>query len=753
MKRINQLPTILRATLGVLILLPPLAIFPSPNAVPHAAHGLQHVTRSMQHTPHIATDDPSATPRLTTGLVITPTWSTTGNQAVALLGWAVAVGDVNGDGYADVIVGAPRYDHGQNDEGAAFLHLGGPEGPATEPAWTGESDQSEARFGQAVASAGDVNNDGYSDVIVGAPYYDAEESDEGAAFVYYGGPTGLVTTTVWVVHPTDQENARFGQAVATAGDVNGDGYSDVVITASGYDADETNEGAVFVYYGGPAGLSTIPAWSDEGGQGYANYGTSASTAGDVNRDGYSDLIVGAPWYDNPGTLDGTGFVYHGSAAGLSPTPDWMATGVATDSETGSAVATAGDVNDDGYSDVILGAFRQTGEHWHAGATFVYHGGSGGLATSPAWSEEGSSHDAKFGVSVATAGDVDGDGYADVIVGASNYADGEDYEGAAFVYAGGAGGLVITPTWSVEGDQQGAGYGFDVSSASDVNGDGYGDVIVGAPTYNDGQSDEGAAFVYLGSGEDDLLARPRQLQSDTYTPIAPLGRSNSANQVHLQVIAQPPQVVTSTTLQWQLAPLGVPFTATTAISGTSLTWTDVPSTSVVLSQTVDGLTGGTVYRWRVRLLYWPGDSQSRWLYLPWNGPNEADFRTADLLSPDRSTKVLTGQEAVYTHALTNLINETQTFTLTYTSSQGYTVTVAALSGGLTGTLGGFGSVPVTVTVQTPSTATLGTQDTTVVTATGSLSGYDAAYDVTTIGSITANHNHIFLPLVLRDFSPL
>jgi hypothetical protein len=433
------------------------------------------------------------------------------------------------------------------------------------------------------------------------------------------------------------------------------------------------------------------------------------------------------------------------------------TDVITNSEIGSAVSTAGDVNNDGYSDVILGAFRQTGagaEQWHAGGVSVYHGGPGGLDADPAWSGEGDRWDAKFGVSVSTAGDVDGDGYSNVIVGASNYADGEDYEGAAFVYDGEAGGLVITPTWSVQGDQEGAGYGFDVSVAGDVNGDGYGDVIVGAPTYNEGNSDEGAAFVYLGSGEDDLTARPRQMQSDTHAPIAPLGRSNSANQVHLQLIAQPPQAITSTTWQWQLAPLGIPFTATAdgVISGTDAAWTDVLSTGVVLSRTVSGLTGGAVYRWRVRLIYWPGDSQSRWLYLPWNGPNEADFRTADLLSPNRSATAPAGQQVVYTHTLLNPISATQSFTLTYASSRGYTVTVAAPSGGVTATLDALGSSPITVTVQTPATASVGIEDTTVITTTGDLSGRDAAHDVTIIGSVTSSSNDVFLPLIMRDFSP-
>ena len=120
-----------------------------------------------------------------------------------------------------------------------------------------------------------------------------------------------------------------------------------------------------------------------------------------------------------------------------------------------------------------------------GASPVWHVG---------WQEAGD----YYGYSVATAGDVNGDGYSDVIVGARNYSNPQTYEGAAFLYLGSAGGLSTTPAWSYESNQIGAGFGVCVAPAGDVNNDGYDDVIIGADTYDIGQSEEGCAFVFLGS---------------------------------------------------------------------------------------------------------------------------------------------------------------------------------------------------------------------------------------------------------------
>ena len=135
------------------------------------------------------------------------------------------------------------------------------------PSWTMESNQSNAYLGGHLQTAGDVNGDGYSDVIVAATAYDNGQTDEGRVFLYLGSASGL-TSASWSAEG-DQAGAAFGTAVAAAGDVNGDGYDDVLVGASSRDNGQTDEGQVFLYLGSPSGLATMPAWSVECTRGIA----------------------------------------------------------------------------------------------------------------------------------------------------------------------------------------------------------------------------------------------------------------------------------------------------------------------------------------------------------------------------------------------------------------------------------------------------------------------------------------------------
>ncbi|MCZ7582850.1 MAG: integrin alpha [Deltaproteobacteria bacterium] len=175
---------------------------------------------------------------------------------------------MNGDGYDDVIVGARSYDNGQNEEGGAFVFLGSDSGVQASPVWTAESDQAGAQFGFSVSGAGDVNADGYDDVIVGAPFFGNGEGNEGMAFVFLGEAAGVQSSPIWTAE-SNQSNAYLGRSVSGAGDVNGDGYDDVIVGARVFTNDQNEEGRAFVFLGEAAGVQSSPVWTAEGDQEYA----------------------------------------------------------------------------------------------------------------------------------------------------------------------------------------------------------------------------------------------------------------------------------------------------------------------------------------------------------------------------------------------------------------------------------------------------------------------------------------------------
>jgi hypothetical protein len=271
----------------------------------------------------------------------------------------------------------------------------------------------------------------------------------------------LTTTVAWMGE-IDQEGAWMGRSVSTAGDVNGDGYDDLIVGASRYDNGLEREGAAFLYLGSAEGPSTTYDWMVDGDEYRAYAGSSVDSAGDVNGDGYDDVIVGVPYID-----DGKGaWVFHGSQLGLSLEPDWIGQGD-SNNRYGWSVGTAGDVNGDGYDDVIVGDYLYTGGQIQEGKAYVYHGSALGLRSGAAWTAEGNQPAAQFGEAVGTAGDINGDGYDEVIVGAWMFNNGETDEGRAFVYLGSASGLSTSPDWIYENDDEQACLGGSVGTAGDV----------------------------------------------------------------------------------------------------------------------------------------------------------------------------------------------------------------------------------------------------------------------------------------------
>jgi FG-GAP-like repeat/FG-GAP repeat len=260
---------------------------------------------------------------------------------------------------------------------------------------------------------------------------------------------------------------------------------------------ERSEGLAFVYQGSSSGLSTTPDWTAESNQDDAHFGDSGGTAGDVNADGYDDVVVGATEGEQGETDEGQAFLYHGSADGLSTTPSWTAESNQANAHFGSAVGTAGDVNGDGYDDVIVGARYYSNGQPDEGRAYVFLGGASGLSLTPEWITESNQANTYFGISVGTAGDVNGDGFHEVSVGATRYDNGQRDEGRAFLYRGSPSGLPTEPTWTAEPNSESAWFGSSVGAAGDVNADSFEDVIVGSFHYTHGKESEGAAFGFLG----------------------------------------------------------------------------------------------------------------------------------------------------------------------------------------------------------------------------------------------------------------
>ena len=380
--------------------------------------------------------------------------------------WGSTV-DPNGDGHADLVVAAPFL---TGLTGAVQVFLGNANGALGAPYTFTGGDPPFPEIGYSVASAGDVNGDGFAEILFAAP--NSGGAAPGAVYLYAGGSGFPLPAGPQKISGPGAPN-QFGHSVASVGDVNGDGYGDVAMAAT---SSNTFGGGVFLYLGSANGLVAPSGVFD-----VARLPVVAS-AGDVDGDGYGDIAIGDVAASR---MDGAVRVYRGSATGLvTPPTTLLVTGPY--SFTGYAVA-GGDVNGDGYSDVVVGAPGRTPR------VAIFGGGPSGIATAPfatiadpsAGPNNLSIPNVNFGSAVAVAGDVDDDGVADVAIGASAVS-------RAYVARGGA-SLGSAPP--IEIFRPGVtSLALAVAGGGDLDADGVDDLLIGAP-YTD--SGVGRAFVYFG----------------------------------------------------------------------------------------------------------------------------------------------------------------------------------------------------------------------------------------------------------------
>ena len=464
------------------------------------------------------------------------------------------VGDIDGDGYEDIGLGSAA--DGDNYEGAAYVVFSRPRRGATQRLWTlngtngfkVEGGHRGERVGTAVAGAGDVNGDGYGDIVIGAPGSGAWRTT-GGAYVLFGGDDGYYPTLdADLLAGVDgfqitgnADSGPIGGAVAGVGDLNGDGYDDVVIGGSPYD--RQNEYALLVF-GRKSGFPPVVDFNSIDGKigvrlhspGSRGLGASVSGVGDVNGDGYDDMIIGDPKTSESGSREGVAYVVFGHPGRFPKEidlPRLLYDGFIIEQTPGEAFGAAvgggHDVDGDGLDDIIVGDWTtRTQATNRGGSAYVIYGRANfqptlslrRLSAADGFEIEGVRPDGRLGQSVAIVPDVNGDGLADILLGVPNVPT-FDRRGISYLVFGdrnrfprrlpvsaldGNNGLAINGI--DDGDRQGSA----VAGVGDFDGDGLGDILTLAPRADKHEGGiEGEAYLLYGrwdaSIDDDRQARP------------------------------------------------------------------------------------------------------------------------------------------------------------------------------------------------------------------------------------------------------
>lgn len=423
----------------------------------------------------------------------------TDSQQASAFGNIMATGDLNNDGYDDVVIGASSDDEIANDAGAVYILYGQAEELESMAATSlakiaGEADGDKAGLDVAV---GDLNNDGYDDIAVGAEFNDDAGSNYGSVYVIYGSSTYIESGGLDDhIQLSGTSAGRFGSGLAI-GDVNDDVYNDLIIGQDGY---SSSSGAVYLVPGGASQLTdntSVDGNSHVRFQGEAsnNFAGETIAVADVDNDSIGDIIVGA-YGEN--TFAGAVYVVSGSNSLANAS---LSTAEKFSGVSGSLGYTlnVGDVNGDGIDDIIAGA-ESDGV---GGKVYIIEGSASlsGASVSGSTAISASDTGVAIGFYNFSSGDVNNDGYADIFIGSPDISTDEYYGGEYYLYAGSS-SPSSTATGSISNtfaldDVYEYLFNEDVS-VGDLNGDGYDDFVLSSSQVYESRNNDGALFILYGS---------------------------------------------------------------------------------------------------------------------------------------------------------------------------------------------------------------------------------------------------------------
>jgi hypothetical protein len=407
---------------------------------------------------------------------------------------AAGVGDVDGDGYADVAVGAMLHDEAGPSAGAVYLYLGTPTGidPDTDQLILPPDPAEDLYFGTHIAGLGDLDTDGYADFAVAVRYADIS----GGVYILPGSPGGPDVAGAVLLSPSDPApESWYASDVNAAGDLDGDGSADLAVGCFHDSTLAESAGAVYLYSGTPAGVDPASERKLYSGapEEFGLFGRAVVGPGDIDGDGYDDLVVGAYLEGGPGEY-GAIYVHRGGAGGVAEVADQRLTASDGPVEGYFGFTLDGaDLDLDGHADIAVGAWAYYDDE--QGAVYVYYGGPGGLEVkreTRLTPDDGDSDD--FGRSLAVLGDFNGSGWPDLAVGAVGDDSAGVDAGSVYFFWGAAGGLDVARQWEMPPPDPFTNdlFGNEVYATGDVDADGYDDALIVSPQFGLG------AYVFLGA---------------------------------------------------------------------------------------------------------------------------------------------------------------------------------------------------------------------------------------------------------------